>query len=257
MEHDGLNGREPRLGSRHTTVTGMEPALSRSFRSPYGPLRFEGLEAPPVVGRRCPLVVLAEYSDPNAELMRLLAESNGYEVRRTRDGMEAWRLARALEPDLMAVGPRLIGLNGMEVIRRVRAEQDPAIRRIPILMTDLLYGQQAAREAFESGADDCLQAPYEIPVMLRAWRRVVAGGWRPAPLVALLNEDLRIAQMALSYLFEARPAGWLEGLDEIFWRLDPGLRSCALDALSSQGAEEVLSRLRGDWPSAGGGTAGV
>ena len=246
-----LSGQEPELGGRHSLrQTGMEPALSREFGPLYGRFRLEGLEAPPVEGRRRPLVVLADYDDSTAELAHLLADSNGYEVRRTDNGREAWGLVRALEPNMLVVNIRLPGINGLDLIQRVRSAVEETVSRTPILIMDARYGRQALLAAFKSGADDYLEMPYEVPVMLRCWHRVVKGPLRPPPLTALLNEDAMIRQVALSYLLEARPSGLEVGLGELLWQPDPVIRSAAQWALRWLGTEEalaVLERTRNVW----------
>ena len=222
----GPNGREPRLGDDRygQHLTGLEPALGRGFGPLYGRFRLVGFEAPPVVGRRCPLVVLAELDDSAAELGRPLAASHGSDGRRTDNGLEAWRLARVLEPNLLVIDSFLPSLDGFEVIRRVRADLNPLVSRMPILVMDVRHGQQDVLKAFRSGADDYLEMPYDVRVLLRCWRRVVGDIRRPSPLTALLSEDAIVRQVALSYLLDTCPAGLVDGLHELMRHPDPAVR---------------------------------
>lgn len=241
MKRTRPNGREPQLGGKY--ITGMEPALSREFGSPYGPFRQSGLEAPPVVGRRRPLVVLAEPDDSAAELVVLLAGSNGYEVRRTADGREAFRMVHALEPNLIVVKKRLLGLNGLEMIYRMRKDPNKLISRLPILVMDVYHHRQDVLSAFKFGADDYLMMPYDASSLLSCWNRVIARFLRPAPLTALLNQNEIVRRAALSYLLESRPDGLVVGLSDLLYQPDPSIRSAVSWALRTIGTGEALSAL--------------
>jgi len=241
-----ITGRDPFLGGKQALqVSGHEPSLSRSWADSYGRFQVPGLEAPPASGRRRPLAVHAEFDENTAELVALLAESNGYHVRHAPDGPAAVNLIRALEPNLAVVSLRLPGFDGFQVIREVRADADPLISLSPILVMEERQGERFVLEAFRSGADDYLELPYEVPVLLRAWRRVAGFLHRPAPLTALTNPDGLIREVALSYLLEMRPAGLEDGLGDLLWQPDPTVRSTVRDALRRLGtseAEAVLAR---------------
>lgn len=237
---------DPFLGGNHAPqINGHEPSLSKNWANSYGRFQVSGLEAPPVSGRRHPLVVHAEFDRSTAELIALLAESNGYEIRQAPDGPTATNLIRALEPNLAVISLRLPGFDGMQVIRRIRSDNDPLIASCPILVMDERQGEHIVLEAFRSGADDYLELPYEVPALLRAWRRVAGYLHRPAPLTALTNPDGLIRDVALSFLLDRRPVGLEAGLGELLWQPDPTVRSTVRDALRRLGtseAHDVLAR---------------
>jgi CheY-like chemotaxis protein len=239
------SGAEPGLGQQHVgRRSGMEPAISRSFGALYGDLRMRGLEAPPVTGRRRPLVVLAEPDDYIAELVSLVTEPNGYDIRHTPDGPEAWRLIRALEPDLLVVNRRLSGADGLALVHQVRACRDRAIAQMRLLVMDSYHGEDEILDAFQSGADDYLEMPCTIRTLLRCWRRVIAGVRRPAPLTALLNEEEAIRQVALTCLLNERPEGLVRGLEELLSYPDPEVRAMVEWALERLGTAEALAVLK-------------
>jgi CheY-like chemotaxis protein len=249
----GYNGREPRIGGHHPArITGQEPSLGHGSYPLYGPIRMVGLEAPPVIGRRRPLVILAEYDDDTAELALLLADSNGYDVRRVDDGREAWHLVRALEPNLLVTNLRLPGMSGQTLMRRIREYRDPLLANVPILVMDVHHGHQDVLAAFLAGADDYLEKPYDdVRAMLRCWRRATGSFRRPAPLTAMLNEDVMIRQVALACLLEMRPAGLVGGLADLLWHADPDVCAAVrwgLQRLNTPEALDVLSTHIGDLP---------
>lgn len=245
------SGREPRLGGVHQVrTTGHEPALGHDFRPLYGPVRIPGFEAPQVIGRRRPLVLLAECDDDTAELAAFLGESNGYDVRRIADGAEAWRMARVIEPNLLVLNIRLPHIGGLEIIQRIRQHHDKLISSIPVLVMDVHHRHQDVFAAFISGADDYLEKPYhDIRLLLRSWQRVLGNVRRPAPLTAMLNEDGLIRQVALSCLLRFRPQGLVAGLGELLWQPEPDIHAAvrwALARLDTPEAREILAQRRYD-----------
>jgi len=211
MKHD-----EPRLSRSHlTNMTGQEPGLGGGPHEPYGRYHLAGLEAPSVAGRSKALVVLAEADEGFAELLSLIAGSNGYDVHRTNSGRSALNLTRALAPNLLVASRRLYGFDGPELARRLRADLDPQVRGLPILLTDTHFNAQELDRTFLLGIDDFLAQPYEPGQMLRAWRRLIGQYLRPAPVMALLNEDDRVVQSAARYLCRQRPKGILQALSEL------------------------------------------
>lgn len=245
-----ISGREPLLGGRHAVrLTGMEPALGGEFRPLYGRFRVKGLEAPPVVGRRRPLVVLAEADEDTAELVILLAESNGYDIKRSGDGLEAYRLTQAFEPNLLVVSFRLPGVDGLGLVRRVRTDPNELVRHVPILVMTARHHPHDMMMAFDCGADDYLKKPFNnVQTMLRCWRRIISGCRRPSPLTALLSEDAAIQQAALSYLLDSQPPGLVVGLGDLLWQPDHTVRAAVRWALQRLGTDEAAALLEQDRP---------
>ncbi|MBN1430086.1 MAG: response regulator [Anaerolineae bacterium] len=244
MSHRNLktNGCEPALGG-HPALTGMEPALSREFGPLYGLFRINGLEAPAVPERRRPLVVLAERDPDTAQLVYLLAESNGYHVKMIDNGTQAWQMIQMYIPDLLVTNIQLVGMEGLGIIRRVRAAQNVRLRTLPVLVMDVHHRHQDVMAAFQSGADDYLEMPYDRRAMLRGWQRLLTLRRLPSPLTALQNEDVMIRQVALSDLLGRRPDGLVEGLSEYLWHPDRTLKTTVCWALRRLGTEAALAVL--------------
>jgi two-component system response regulator QseB len=134
-----------------------------------------------------PALLLAE-DDPRLGPLIEEVLSEAYEVTLVQDGTQA--LAAALHgiADLVVLDRRLPGVDGLEVVRRVRA----AGRRTPILLLSALGGIADRVDGLDSGANDYLVKPFEIDELLarlRALRRsssdaplmLSIGGWRFYP----------------------------------------------------------------------------
>ena len=82
----------------------------------------------------------------------------GYEVVTASCGEDALRKARERRPDLIVLDVMMPGMDGLEVCRRLRAEE--GTEAIPILMLSA-KGREVDREAgIENGADDYILKPF-------------------------------------------------------------------------------------------------
>jgi DNA-binding response OmpR family regulator len=104
-----------------------------------------------------------------AEVVSRYMERAGYVTRVAADGYEALRLAREERPDLVVLDIMLPGIDGLEVMRRLRGEERTSI----ILLT--AKGEQTDRiVGLRLGADDYVVKPFS-----------------PAELVARVDAVLR------------------------------------------------------------------
>src|SRR5215467_1241437 len=79
-----------------------------------------------------------------------------------RDGVTALELAQSYDYDLIILDLLLPGLDGTEVLRKVRR----ADRQIPILVLTARDGVQDKVAHFEAGADDYLTKPFAFAELL-------------------------------------------------------------------------------------------
>ena len=84
------------------------------------------------------------------------------------DGESALRLAAKERPSLLLLDISIPVLSGLEVCRRLRAERDPWLRDLPILvLTGTALGEDSLLEAFRAGATDYLTKPVK-PTLVRS-----------------------------------------------------------------------------------------
>lgn len=96
----------------------------------------------------------------------------GYEVEQAEDGFVALRILEARRPDAVVLDLMLPGLDGHELLRRIRDAPGP---RLPVVMLTAVDAADAAAQARDSGADAFLGKPFE-PVDLLDWlERLLAG----------------------------------------------------------------------------------
>jgi CheY-like chemotaxis protein len=77
-------------------------------------------------------ILVAEDEADIRELLRLALTAAGYEVETAGDGGAAWKLAVARPPELVVTDLRMPAMDGIELIRALRAE--PALSHTPVIL---------------------------------------------------------------------------------------------------------------------------
>ncbi len=100
----------------------------------------------------------------------------GHEVITVCDGAAAWQvLSQDNPPPLAILDWMMPGMDGIDVCRRVREQQQPSTTYL-ILLTSK-SGKQSLVEGLEGGADDYLNKPFDEQVLqarLRVGERIIA-----------------------------------------------------------------------------------
>lgn len=68
------------------------------------------------------ILIIDDYED-NRELLRLMLEQGGYQVREARDGQEGIKMAQDTPPDIALIDLSMPGLDGWEVLTLLRADE--------------------------------------------------------------------------------------------------------------------------------------
>lgn len=114
-------------------------------------------------------ILVVEDDATIARFVELELAHAGYDVRKVGDGISAIEAAESDEPDLLILDLMLPELDGIEVARRLRAED----KRFPILMLTARAETHDVVSGFDAGADDYLRKPFEIPELLSRVRALL------------------------------------------------------------------------------------
>lgn len=107
-------------------------------------------------GPRPRVLVVDDNRDMRAYVARLLR--GRYEVEAVSGGQIALQRILAEPPALVISDVMMPGIDGLELVRRIRA--DPRIAALPVLLLSARAGEEAAIEGLELGADDYLVKPF-------------------------------------------------------------------------------------------------
>jgi len=107
-------------------------------------------------------------------------ESKGYAVETAESGAGAISAFQNRRPDLMIVDVIMPGMNGVEVVRRIRESST-----VPIIVLSAVGDEAHKVEALEIGADDYMTKPFgmeELLARIRSLLRRAAGAHGPQPV---------------------------------------------------------------------------
>jgi sigma-B regulation protein RsbU (phosphoserine phosphatase) len=162
--------------------------------------------------------------DDDAMSRRVLAQlltAGGYKCRVSKNGSEALETVQARPPSLLLLDFDMPGLNGAEVLERLRSNGHSAVAQIPTIMLTGHGSEESEVSCLKAGADDfvtkpvnaaVLRARIETQLRLRSMRRQLERQndelekWRHN-----LERDLAAARLTQQSLIPQKPLalpGW-------------------------------------------------
>jgi two-component system OmpR family response regulator len=128
------------------------------------------------------------------DLLSMALRYEGWEVRTAADGMTAVRVARTFGPDVVVLDMMLPDFDGLEVLRRMRADATD----IPVLFLTARDALEDRIAGLTAGGDDYVTKPFsleEVVARLRALLRRTTVANRAGAVLAVgdltLDEDSR------------------------------------------------------------------
>ena len=104
-----------------------------------------------------PLVVVADDDEDILMLVRATL-SAAYDVAAARDGEQALSLLQELRPAAAVLDIAMPGLDGLEVLTRVRA--DPALSELPVVLLSARAQEQDVARGYALGASRYIRKPF-------------------------------------------------------------------------------------------------
>lgn len=119
-------------------------------------------------------ILIVEDNEKNMKLARDVLQSKGYATLEAVTGEEGVRLAIDRKPDLVLMDIQLPGINGIEALRRVRA--DPGCARIPVVAFTASVTPTDRSQISAAGFDGFLSKPINLKEFLDTVKRVLESG---------------------------------------------------------------------------------
>ncbi len=117
--------------------------------------------------------ILVVDDDPDIRAMAVLALKNDqHTVIEAGSGEEALRMIEEQMPDLVVMDFKMPGMDGIEVVKTLRAKPETA--RLPILMLTAMIDEASTRAGFEAGVTDYVAKPFSIPQLVSRTRACLA-----------------------------------------------------------------------------------
>ena len=127
------------------------------------------------------LVLVVEDKETNRKLVRDVLQFRGYEVAEAETAEEGLRMVQERRPDLILMDIHLPGMDGIEALKRLRA--DPATCDIPVIF---VAADPNLEKMGQAGGDDLVAKPISREGLLEALRKHVPMVERAAPRVPAL-----------------------------------------------------------------------
>jgi len=121
-----------------------------------------------------PRVLVAEDDEISATLLLHRLQKEGLDVVRFDDGEEAYEAAQRDVPDLVILDVKMPGMDGFEVLERLRGSA--AFSSVPIIMLTSMGREADVVRGFELGADDYILKPFSPVELAARVRRLLARG---------------------------------------------------------------------------------
>lgn len=109
--------------------------------------------------------------DDEASIRHLMRQALGesYEIVEAADGVEGLKAAQQALPDLILLDLRMPGLDGLAVLRKLKAHAQTA--GVPVIIVSALGETDTLMEGQRSGAADHLIKPFDVSELRRIVHR--------------------------------------------------------------------------------------
>ncbi len=116
-------------------------------------------------------ILIVDDEEDIVELIQYHLKNEGYSVLTARAGEEAIRIARRSGPDLIVLDLMLPGMDGLEVTRVLRGNDDT--RDLPIVMLTAKGEESDIVTGLELGANDYISKPFSPRVLMARIRAIL------------------------------------------------------------------------------------
>jgi DNA-binding response OmpR family regulator len=109
-------------------------------------------------------ILIVEDNPDIRNILSMRITINGYQVITAENGQEALDKAKSEKPDLLILDLMLPKINGFEVCRMLKFDDN--YKQIPIIILSALDQQQDREKATKSGADAYFIKPFDLELLL-------------------------------------------------------------------------------------------
>ncbi|OGD72502.1 MAG: hypothetical protein A2Y64_03130 [Candidatus Coatesbacteria bacterium RBG_13_66_14] len=119
------------------------------------------------------LILVADDEPDIVTIVEMILRSQGYDVLKAANGLEALELAERHSPDLILLDIMMPDMDGWEVLRLLHV--DPSTAEIPVAMISAKTGSRAKITSMQEGAVDYITKPFDSRELLTKVREILTG----------------------------------------------------------------------------------
>jgi len=116
-------------------------------------------------------LLYVEDEEDNAYMLRRRLERHGIHMRHVEDGEKALIDAVWKRPDAVLLDINLPGINGLEVLQKLRA--NPLTNDVPVIVLSAHVMEDDILNAMQAGANAFVPKPIDFPKLLDTLQRVI------------------------------------------------------------------------------------
>jgi two-component system, cell cycle response regulator DivK len=120
------------------------------------------------------LILIVEDNDKNMKLVRDIVRHQGHSTLEATTGEAGVQLATLHRPDLILMDIQLPGIDGIEALRRIRAQ--PALADVPVIAVSASVMPDDQRHIVSSGFDAFVPKPISLKPFIAVVERFLKEG---------------------------------------------------------------------------------
>ena len=120
------------------------------------------------------LILIVEDNDKNMKLVRDIVRHKGHSTLEATTGEAGVQLATLHRPDLILMDIQLPGIDGIEALRRIRAQ--PALADVPVIAVSASVMPDDQRHIVSSGFDAFVPKPISLKPFVAVVERFLKDG---------------------------------------------------------------------------------
>ena len=148
-------------------------------------------------------ILIVDDTPVNLKLVRVLLSRQGFDVRTASTAEEALEVVQTFRPSLVLADIQLPGMDGLEMTRRLKADQKT--RGIVVLALTAFAMKGDEQKAFEAGCDGYITKPIDtrsFPALIRQYLSKSNGSATAAPAAAPSAAPATQKQVQQAFLAE-------------------------------------------------------
>jgi len=119
-----------------------------------------------------PPILVVDDNPDNAHIIRDYLEARGYPITVAYNGDDAMKAFEEVKPSLVLLDVMMPGRDGWQVCREMKSH--PTLgRNVRVIMVTALDDWVNKRQALQTGADDFVEKPFELPKLASTVERNV------------------------------------------------------------------------------------
>ncbi|HFE67199.1 MAG TPA: response regulator [Chloroflexi bacterium] len=106
-------------------------------------------------------ILIIDDEFPMRYLIEHQLKESGFAVSLAKDGPDGLKAALLDKPDLIVLDAMMPNMDGFEVCRQIKSDNDPDIAKIPVIFLTANESREYQKRAYKVGADDYLTKPFQ------------------------------------------------------------------------------------------------